>query len=330
MVNEIYTAPPAINYKLTFGPLISPVYADFNRIRYKAPIFCLLNTHSPEFNSSPITNETIDELIRERKKEYNLTGIVMNYFRDDQYSEQFTEALHKLEENGILKNNIFDIQKAKNDLDNSIVSFDSENDFYSFREYLNQKEDMRDLRRNLNYGLEFKGNKISQVFEQILFASMSNNSKLIVSGRNIAGAYSFQVPLLHQYFSKNPIHISFHSLAKFKNNNTSTASQTLSLEELHQYNTNKIPFSSFIRYVISKAFENKDVTKFQEQDLIIARKTLIKFQNLCNIMKSDCSKEKIDFNKFFIDFREHILKRSRCNDISLEKKIMEMSNYLYI
>jgi hypothetical protein len=78
-------------------------------------------------------------------------------------------------------------------------------------------------------------------------------------------------------------------------------------------------------------FTNREVSQLDERDLHLARKTLIKYQNLRNVMKpSKENVQSIDIRTIFDQFRLNTLQRSRNGDTSLEGAINTAGDFFYV
>ena len=304
-IEELYCSTPGINRELHIGTLTGPQilkflqsYSQNNDAFVKSKL--LLNCHTPEFNKLDEKDWNLEEHVEKRLGEYSQAGINQDntyFYRDDKSETEMLDVLSKLIDKGYyyIKDDsvYFNINKAKEDfLENEL--FDKVSIYppmfkNQFKSYLFQKEKDRILSRDLAYGLTNKtlgfDKPLSQVQELILFSSMSESEKLIVTGKNVLGHYGFQTLLLNSLMHESPTSLLVHSTYKIPKytNLFETDKKVITYADLSSLSDEFISESQLVNMVLLTALTEQERAVIDEAVLSKVKKTYLKWLNINNL-----------------------------------------------
>lgn len=296
---EIYFSTAGINLPMYYGTTISPIFADMilnksslKEREQKGKI--LFNCHTPHFLTAPPEEEII-ELLDERKSEYErlrISGEKWEFKRDDQTSEEFFTLIEQLYREDLFYNEdgnpFFDISAAKKRFIEKGTTPRFFPEFYKqeFQEYLQMEEEPQPIRGKLEYGLSLSpfgsDAQIGQVWEQALFPSLSSEDKIILSGPNVLGPYTYRALLIDSLFNDAKNTVAVHSLSKARGSIKQLADNRgrVSLKDLVELSPEMIDPIDFVRYLSATSITDKKNRILGDDSIIRARKTLNKYGNL--------------------------------------------------
>ena len=296
---DIYFSTAGINLPMYYGTTIGPVFADMvlNRSSSKEngqKGKILFNCHTSHFSTTP-SEEEISGLLEERKSEYErlrISGEGWDFKRDDQMSEEFLPLLERLYEGGLFYTEagdpFFDISAAKKKFIEKGTKPRFFPEFYGqeFQEYLQMDEEPQPIRGKLEYGLSLSyfgsDARIGQVWEQALFPSLSPGNKILISGPNVLGPYTYRSLLIDSLFNDAENTVAVHSLSKARGSIKQLADNRgrVSLDNLVGLSPGMVDPIDFVRYLSATSITDKKNRILGDDSLVRARKSLNKYGNL--------------------------------------------------
>lgn len=306
---EIYLPTAGINLSMYYGTMIGPVFGDIllrglSGLEEKTTGKILFNCHSPVFRRDHPEIE-IQNLIKEREKELGKLRIhnAWHFERDDKLEGRlepyidmlFSKRIFYLADGEIL----FDISKLKKDVRDKVDKIKFIPEFYTdeFRKYIESETPPQSIEGRLEYGYNLKkfGANIllSQVWEQAVFPALSDDRKIIISGPNVLGPYSFRAALLCTYSGNSDICLAIHSLAKASNSLKSKLGDRgrLPMDYLIESCSKIVDVSDHLRYMAASTITNKKTITLDENSFVRSRKALVKYYNLHKVLDRKKSKE---------------------------------------
>lgn len=308
----VYLSTPGINLPLTYGTIIGPVFGDIllrkmESVRTAAKGNILLNCHTPFFTDQP-REETVSSLAEQRNKEYSSLRITKGWIfeRDDLLHDAMGNSVNELFRKDILFSkdgapfvNINKLKSLAQERENDVVLVPN---YYKkeFHDYLRTKEDSIPCTGKLNYGYKMssfgfgENTFLSQIWEQILFSTFTDQRKIIISGPNVLGPYTFKAAMTNLVLNDGKINIAVHSLSRLKGDFTlqkhregQVGLATIAVDHPQIDNT------SYLRFMASEMISNSKVRLLDESIGTMAKKTILKYQNLEKVLgKTDINDER--------------------------------------
>ena len=172
-----------------------------------------------------------------------------------------------------------------------------------FKRYLESETPPQSVRGKLEYGFDLKrfGANIllSQVWEQAIFPALSKENKIILSGPNVLGPYSFRAMMLCAYSGNSDTYLAIHSLAKIGESFKSRLNERgrLPMDYLIKSCSDIVDTSDFLRYLAALSVSDKKIITLDEYSLTKTRKALVKYYNLRKVLdrqQSEKTQESIE------------------------------------
>jgi len=300
---EIYLPTAGINLQMYHGTMIGPVFGDIllrglsSRLEEKVRGRMLFNCHSPVFIKDHSETE-IGNLVEERAKEIKRLRLHNNwqFERDDKIEEKlepyidmlFSEEIFYIDNEDIL----FNISKLKRGVKKKGDKIKVIPEYYEdeFRKYLKSKTPPQSIRGKLKYGFNLKkfGANIilNQVWEQAIFPALSEDNKIILSGPNVLGPYSFRAAMLCAYSGDSDIYLTIHSLAKVADSLKSRLGERgrLPIDYIIESCSGIVDTPDFLRYMATLPINDRKIITLDENSLTKARKALVKYYNLRKVL----------------------------------------------
>lgn len=298
---DIYVPTPGINIPITYGTRIGPVFGDMilrelNNSGIDAKGNILLNCHTPYFLEPPKEGE-VNNLIQSRMSEYEKLRLSPFWYfeRDDRLQDSIGKQFENLSSKGVVYNkddNLFvNLNKLKSigKRKTSLVTFYPSYYKNEFEKYLEKEEETKPCEGNLRYGYKLdsytgRPSFLSQIWEQVLFSTISDNSKVIISGPNVIGPYTFRAVLSNLLLNESPVHVAIHSQSKLRNQKERRNQSQLEEMVMRGFRDGLIKESDYLRFTASQMISEDKVKVLDELSTTEARKTILKYYNLSKVL----------------------------------------------
>ena len=196
-----------------------------------------------------------------------------------------------------------------------------------FIDYLKKTEQPRLFTAKLSYGcklddLGFDNLTLGQVWEQVLFASETEQELAVISGPNVLGPYTYPAIALHLFKFESPVYVLTHSLASLGKAipRQRNRKNQLTLEMLLEENSELIEASDYLRCIAGIMYTGNKIRVIDENERMRARKMIIKYENLLKVKPTITHSVNIKDIPDAIEFCFGIFNRTFSNILKISKQ----------